>query len=462
MKNLKITCLIFAAILFFIPTLAQADAQRIYFSDSSTQVSRVEDDGANLTTIVSGNVSSRLIAVDSHQRYLFALDTAVGSSLGSIVRYKLDGTGATTVVPSVVSPASIAVDGTNQKLYWSGVAVNNTAFINRSDLDGGNVQTVTTATINTIGEKLTDLSIDPDNHKVYWLETIGTASIQRINTDGSGATDTIITLNNLTPSTLHFTLDAAGGYVYWSNVSRQNISRNTIVNPAAIAEIVYQERNSQFAPVSVLFDSSSKGDLFIGDSGNAAIERLAVGAGTLTDIVDNINPKSLGLVLPVPIVPGTAPIDPPDFILPSSGTLVTFILQPFDASSFSSAALRPTLAGTVSAAATSQSIRYDLTVTRSDGLKRRRILKNAKGTLNLPAGTFTASYNGRLVQSLSRSKKRSAVDSANRQITDLKGRSQTTKIKNRIQDLIAKRSLAGLKTVGKTAQSGSSATFTVN
>ena len=102
----------------------------------------------------------------------------------AVFRANGDGSGVEQVIPSNVAEGRGPLTADQQHLYWGGgFAVQDAAWIRRSDLDGNNVQDI-------LGPgDFTDMKVDSQNAKLYFTTVAdcspGCGSITRINLDGS-------------------------------------------------------------------------------------------------------------------------------------------------------------------------------------------------------------------------------------------------------------------------------------
>jgi hypothetical protein len=122
----------------------------------------------------------------------------------------LDGSGAENLVTQdLVHPGGIALDLQRGKMYWTDVEGNldGRGKIQRSDLDGLNVETLITGVDEAYG-----LDLDAVSGKIYWPD-LATGRIQRANLDGSGVEDLVLGLD--TPTDV--SLDVDQGKMYWTD-----------------------------------------------------------------------------------------------------------------------------------------------------------------------------------------------------------------------------------------------------
>ena len=99
-------------------------------------------------------------------------------------------------------------------MYWLD---RGTGRIQRSDLDGSNVEDLITAGLSEPRE----LALDAAAGKMYWTDD-GTNKIQRANLDGSQVED-LVTAGLVGPAGLE--LDVAAGMMYWTDEGTGKIQR---------------------------------------------------------------------------------------------------------------------------------------------------------------------------------------------------------------------------------------------
>ncbi len=143
------------------------------------------------------------------------------SSTQKIQRSDLDGSNIEDLVtaPSITQPSSIAVDLTNSKMYW---ADNGADKIQRSDLDGSNIEDLVTTGINTPS----GIALDLPNSKMYWSDE--SAKIQRSDLDGSNVEDVITFASGGVLGPTGIELDLTNSKMYWADIFFDKIQRSDL------------------------------------------------------------------------------------------------------------------------------------------------------------------------------------------------------------------------------------------
>ncbi|KAA3600047.1 MAG: DUF5050 domain-containing protein, partial [Calditrichaeota bacterium] len=134
--------------------------------------------------------------------------------MSKIQRSDLDGSNVEDLISSGLNgPSGIALDLTNSKMYWADYNANK---IQRADIDGSNVEDLVTTGLNLAF----GLELDLTNSKIYWANS-GNNKIQRANLDGSNVEDLISTGSSLPHK---IALDLTNSKIYWSG-SNDKIQR---------------------------------------------------------------------------------------------------------------------------------------------------------------------------------------------------------------------------------------------
>ena len=140
--------------------------------------------------------------------------------------YRLVGTKVNNLVPSVRNATDLAIDVDNKKLYWIEQTSNTTGRIRRANLDGTNVRLVKALTSVPQG-----IALDAARGKIYLTNAWG--KIQRLDVDGSNLQLNLITGLDM-PKGL--ALDVSGGKVYWTEmpgrIRRANLNGSNIQDVA--------------------------------------------------------------------------------------------------------------------------------------------------------------------------------------------------------------------------------------
>ena len=163
---------------------------KIYWvADRSHDIVRSDADGSNIEILFDGSFTDdvRKIAVDPMRGKIYWTD----NRLGTIFQSNMDGSVRTPLIDLDGDDAiSIAIDLVNDKLYWVRSRFAGFGEIQRSDLDGTNLESIVTSSTPGV-DSPSRLAVDPIAEKLYWSE-IDLRSIQRANLDGTSI-ETIVT-----------------------------------------------------------------------------------------------------------------------------------------------------------------------------------------------------------------------------------------------------------------------------
>ncbi len=140
-------------------------------------VARSDLDGSNSATIYenSNNQAPERVAFDLLDGKLYWTEAR------RVLRTNLDGANLEILVTTSLdqpSPFGIAIDPIRRMLYWTAITGNGPGKIQRSTLEGQQIQDVATLAPNTLAE----IGIDPYAGKIYWTDAY---VIRRANLDGT-------------------------------------------------------------------------------------------------------------------------------------------------------------------------------------------------------------------------------------------------------------------------------------
>lgn len=185
-------------VVFNVVTLSETERPRdadvindkVYFAkinlpfsgDTTHNISQVDIDGTNMTDLVTnlglGSVSPAGVAVSDEHIY-WSMATNDASQTGTIQRSDLTGGNVETLITGLGDPSSIVLDLVSDYMYWTDTRTFN---IQRAGLDGGVVEDIVSA---DPGRKQ-DLALDVDNGKLYWTNQ-DTNKVLRANLDGTNS-----------------------------------------------------------------------------------------------------------------------------------------------------------------------------------------------------------------------------------------------------------------------------------
>ncbi|KAA3605229.1 MAG: T9SS C-terminal target domain-containing protein [Calditrichaeota bacterium] len=218
MKNLTKTLLTLSLGLTF---ATNASAQKMYIADgTANNIKRSDLDGSNISTLVSAGVTNPYsidVGITISKIYWGDIDD------DNIKRSDLDGSNVETIVTTTELATGMgtivdfAIDEANAKLYW--VDLSGGGFISRSNLDGSSPENLLTSA-NGLSTPM-GIDIDATNSKLYWIDD-GTNKIQKSDLDGSNIED-VLTTGISSPQNL--VLDVANSHIYWTEISDDEIKR---------------------------------------------------------------------------------------------------------------------------------------------------------------------------------------------------------------------------------------------
>lgn len=182
----------------------------IYFakSDGSDVAIFWENDAPSPSFVRAG---ATLLGIDEEAGKLYwmaLVPTDEDPFASTTYRANLDGTVVETVGPRTLD-GSIRADLPNSKLY--GVRYDSSEFdshVMRSDIDGSNVVSVTTVSLEIHG-----FAVDSVNGKLYWTVGVTEGRIEVFDLASSERSTLIDDIN--TPQQVH--VDVAGGKIYWTS-----------------------------------------------------------------------------------------------------------------------------------------------------------------------------------------------------------------------------------------------------
>ncbi|MDZ4787286.1 MAG: DUF5050 domain-containing protein [bacterium] len=442
--------LFYLTTLFLVPSQLLAAPAFIYITDSQIPaVLRSEIDGSSVTTLVSLaiNDSPRGITIDNDNNRIFWGDSANGS----IFQADLDGSNVTLVTANAGQIGVLDMDTENQKLYW----VNNSSpsVISRCDFDGKNFQTIFTS-ISALGP--TALALDLKAEKVYFAD-IFDSKINSMDLDGGNVTGIVsnISFGNVPD----VALDTVNGHVYWIDESASQIERANLDGSSATPDIIVANVN----PNGIELDTSGADPVIYWVNNTGSLLKFTVGVSSIpTTVISNSSgdlslPNYFVLADPPPFTPDTTIDDAPEFEVNDSINEVTVTCKEFSKAILPTS---PAAAPFLALVNKTPQIRYETTVKRSSDNKiKKSVSKNNRATFKLPAGTYSATYNVKIVTAVKAAKKAKKAATLNAQIAALK---KLPGKANEIQEKKAKLKLAGVKVQSTSNESPVTAEFSLD
>ncbi|MFG0267279.1 MAG: cadherin domain-containing protein, partial [Rhodopirellula sp. JB055] len=184
---------------------------RIFWIDSGTDEIRSSKlDGTDVQTVRSGLSNPDELFVDSVNQHIYFSEP----DSDRIRRVDFDGTGLVNVLTGLDEPRGMAIDLANDKIYWveDGDSYN---AVKRSDLDGGNTETLALVTAGLNFTKPDDIELDLVNGHVYWTDEL-TRKVERMDLDGSNRTTLFTQSGGFGTAVNGLALDIANDTLYYS------------------------------------------------------------------------------------------------------------------------------------------------------------------------------------------------------------------------------------------------------
>jgi low density lipoprotein receptor-related protein 5/6 len=109
---------------------------------------------------------------------------------GAIGRVNFDGSELETVVSGLSEPWGVALDTQAGKVYWTDVLLGRGGLVRRADLDGTDMEDVVDGLREPRG-----IALDADAEQVYWVD-LGANKIQRVDANGLNVVDVFTDLEH--------------------------------------------------------------------------------------------------------------------------------------------------------------------------------------------------------------------------------------------------------------------------
>jgi hypothetical protein len=187
---------------------------RLYlFNDTDNSIRRVDTNGGNATTILTGTGQVSALAVSEAYNWLFFAEA------GTIKRVNADGTGVVTIQAGLGTVGALAVDGLNGKLYWTDTTND---VVSRVKLDGTGSEVVVASFQSPTG-----LVIDSTNNRMFVGRDDGN-HIETYDLDGSNGS-TLVNSVGL-PDDFSLVAVAGGG----SAPTASSLGTASLVNNASL------------------------------------------------------------------------------------------------------------------------------------------------------------------------------------------------------------------------------------
>ena len=183
---------------------------KMYWADWGfpTGIYRANLDGSDFEAVVTGlNNPSWGIALDTESSKMYWTMSSIGGDDGEIRCANLDGSNVQTLVTGLYWPRHITVDAAGGKMYWA-IAAPGASRIQRSDLNGANVEDLVTTGLSLPGS----IALYTAGDRMFWTDW-GSDTIHCADLDGSNV-QTLVTGLNTSPWGI--ALDAAASKIYWT------------------------------------------------------------------------------------------------------------------------------------------------------------------------------------------------------------------------------------------------------
>ena len=241
------------------------------FSRSDTGSYTIEENGESTGVAPPGYEPGKMYWADN--------------AAGKIQRANLDGSGVEDLISGLDGPTDLALDQDGGKIYW--LTERGEDRIQRANLDGTEVQDLVTGA-GALGGLVLDLVAD----KIYWTSH-NTGKIQRANLDGSGVEDFITGLDR----PIDLAVDLDGGKIYWTiswptAERRPGKIQRANLDGSGIEDLITEGVSS---PKLALDPGAGK--IYWGDWRTGKIQRADLDGSGVEDLVTRAAPSGLALDL---------------------------------------------------------------------------------------------------------------------------------------------------------------------
>ncbi|KAA3597653.1 MAG: T9SS C-terminal target domain-containing protein [Calditrichaeota bacterium] len=209
----------------------------------------------------------------------------VDEGTDKIQRSDLDGSNVEDLVTTGLSiPYGMVVDPTNSKMYWTDAG---NRKIQRADLDGSNVEDLVTNASNGI-IFVCGLALDITNSKMYWVD-FSTKKVQRANLDGSSVEDLVTGLG----IPYGIAIDVTNSKMYWNDTGTNKIQRANL-DGSSVEDIVTGLND----PWGMTIDLTNSKIYWV-DNGTDKIQRSNLDGSSIEDLVTSGLNTPRGITLDV-------------------------------------------------------------------------------------------------------------------------------------------------------------------
>ena len=195
-------------------TVDDVNGHVYWTNNNSGEIWRANLDGSSAAPVLTGLASPIGIAVDPSGEKLYWLD----DTANELWRADFDGSNAAALITTdIITPKALAIDATGGKVYWtnngSGPGLGE---IKRADLDGSNIETVTSGLFDPYG-----IALDTVRGKVYWAEP-GLDEIHQADMAAGVFAETVVVGLDQPRAVA---VDALRGKIYWADAGTDRIER---------------------------------------------------------------------------------------------------------------------------------------------------------------------------------------------------------------------------------------------
>ncbi len=235
--------------------------------EATVELRRVADQAVLHTYTIRVSGASKIYWIDADSR--------------KIQRSDLDGSNVEDLVTGLSAPVGLALDVAGGKMYWTDKG---TDRIHRSNLDGSDIEDLITTGLREPRRVALDLT----GGKIYWADAT-TDKIQRADLGGAHIEDLVTGL--VEPRGL--ALDIAGGKIYWTDRSANKIQRADL-DGSNVEDLVTGLRE----PVGLALDLAG-GKIYWADSTTDRIQRANFDGSNVEDILTTGLKEPRGLALDI-------------------------------------------------------------------------------------------------------------------------------------------------------------------
>ncbi|MCG8608182.1 hypothetical protein MJD09_24755, partial [bacterium] len=260
------------------------EKKQIYWGGNS-RISRANIDGSRHEFVIdSGPHFPYYLSIDESQGQLFWADT------DRIMCANLDGTGLQTLVSAdngLKRAWGLAIDTEGGKMYWANLTSRSFRKMQRSNLDGSNVEDIIDRT--NLGFGITPIKLDLTERELYWSTR---SRIYRAGLDGSNITVVVSGMDRIQD----IALDTEGKLIYWVDTGAKKIQR-AHMNTREIENLLDAEDGLGW-PCSIAL-SLNEGKLYWSDQVTDMIHRSNLDGTEIEDIISSglTNPGHIALLL---------------------------------------------------------------------------------------------------------------------------------------------------------------------